>query len=167
METDERRETQNETLATKLNLTRSWSVQGHRDDLRRIVFPVYFCDSIFPVVYNEKKTTAKKTKIGFISDLALIQRFTMPILRPPEVITASLQWVKVTRGDPKHLCGAAPSEGGLQPRWRPFSWVEDWDAENKGGLGAHLSAGSWRRAKGRDGVYFLSLRYPEVLISFG
>lgn len=23
----------------------------------------------------------------------------MPILRPPEVITASVQWVKVTRGD--------------------------------------------------------------------
>lgn len=70
---------------------------------------MYFCDSTFTVVYNfkkKKKGDQKKRflfrgdpKLGFISDLALIQRFTMHILRPPEVITASVQWVKVTRGD--------------------------------------------------------------------
>lgn len=67
-----------------------------------------FCDYIFTVVYNlkKKKKGSKNVfffradlKLGFMGDLDLIQRFTTPILRPAEVITASAQWVKVTCGD--------------------------------------------------------------------
>lgn len=63
METDERRETQNETLATKLNLTRSWSGEGHRNDLQRISTRIVFPKCIFVILYLLLFTTLEKEKI--------------------------------------------------------------------------------------------------------
>lgn len=64
METDERRETQNETLATKLNLTRSWSGEGHGNDLQRISTRIVFPKCIFVILYLLLFTTLERKKKG-------------------------------------------------------------------------------------------------------
>lgn len=54
----------------------------------------------------------------------------------------------------------------LQRKWQLFSWMEDWDAKNKGDLSTDSVLGVCT-VKGKYSYFFLSFHYPEVLISLG